>query len=173
MVKKDKWMMEVLREAEKLDLPDWMIGAGFLRNKVWDHLHNIERSVADTNDIDLIYFDIKDTELADKKLSTKMNGQLGLKWEIVNQSYTHKWHDREISYKNATEALSEWVETPTCVAVTLENGEPKIIAPHGIADLVNCIVRPSPSRKGDLNTFYERVESKRWLEKWPKLKIVL
>lgn len=34
MVKEDKWMMNVLMEADKLNLPDWMIGAGFLRNKV-------------------------------------------------------------------------------------------------------------------------------------------
>jgi len=69
--------------------------------------------------------------------------------------------------------LSEWVETPTCVAVTLEEGEPKIIAPHGIDDLVNLIVRPSPSHTGNLGIFYNRIESKKWLKKWPKLKVVL
>ena len=142
MIKEDRWMMNVLNEAEKLNLPDWMIGAGFLRNKVWDKLHNFKKEIADTNDIDLVYFDIKNTEREDKKLSKKMDGRLGLKWEIVNQSYTHKWHNREIPYENTTEALSEWVETPTCVAVTLKEGEPKIIAPYGIDDLVNLIIRP-------------------------------
>lgn len=117
LVKEDVWMMDVLHEAEKLGLSDWMIGAGFLRNKVWDKLHNIDRKVADTNDIDLVYFSIDNTEEIDMRLSLKMNGILGLKWEIVNQSYTHKWHDRDVPYKNTTEALSEWVETPTCVAV--------------------------------------------------------
>ena len=38
LIKNDEWMMSVLGEAEKLCLPDWMIGAGFLRNKVWDFL---------------------------------------------------------------------------------------------------------------------------------------
>ncbi len=56
--------------------------------------------------------------------------------------------------------------------VTLENEEPKIVAPHGIDDLVNLIVRPTPSRKGDLSIFYKRIESKKWLEKWPKLRVV-
>lgn len=59
------------------------------------------------------------------------------------------------------------------MAVTLENREPKIIAPHGIDDLVNLIIRPSPSQKGNLKIFHDRVESKKWLLKWPKLKIVL
>ena len=35
-------MMNVLNEANKLNLPDWVIGAGFLRNKVWDYLHDIK-----------------------------------------------------------------------------------------------------------------------------------
>ncbi len=173
MIKEDRWMMNVLYEADKLNLPDWMIGAGFLRNKVWDKLHNIKREIADTNDIDLVYFDEKNTEESDKKLSGKMKGVLGLSWEIVNQSYTHKWHSRKMPYKNTSDALSEWVETPTCVAVTLVDGEPKIIAPHGISDLVNLIVRPSPSHRENLGIFYTRVKSKNWLKKWPKLRVVL
>jgi len=173
MVEEDAWMMDVLREAEKLNLPDSMIGAGFLRNRVWDKLHGKKRDDADISDIDLVYFDAKDTQESDKELSQKMKGVLGADWEIVNQSYTHTWHDREISYKNTAEAISEWVETPTCVAVTLVDGQPKIIAPHGIDDLVNLIVRPVPSRRRDLKLFYHRIESKGWLKKWPKLKIVL
>lgn len=173
MVKEDKWMMSVLGEADKLNLPDWMIGAGFLRNKVWDRLHGFEREIADTSDIDLVYYNRENTEQIDRELSSKMEGVLGLRWEIVNQSYTHKWHDREIPYINSAEALSEWVETPTCVAITLLNGEPIIIAPHGIDDLVNLIVRPISSHKDNLEIFHKRVESKNWLKKWPKLRVVL
>ena len=127
LVKDDSWMPSVLQEAESLNLPDWMIGAGFLRNKVWDHLHGIKRVVADAGDIDLIYFDAENQdEDHDRALSAQMQSKLGLEWEIVNQAYTHKWHNRKDSYKNSTEALSEWVETPTCVAVTLKDDEPVI-----------------------------------------------
>lgn len=174
MVKNDEWMMSVLRHAEKLNLPDWIIGAGFLRNKVWDYLHGITREKADTNDIDLVYFD--DTHIDeenDKKLSERMKGVLGLDWEIVNQAYTHKWHNRDTPYTSTAEGLSEWVETPTCVGVTLVNEEPVIIAPHGIDDLVHLIVRPSPAQANNLEIFYKRIEAKRWLHKWPKLKVVV
>lgn len=173
MIKSDEWMMNVLTEASKLSLPDWIIGAGFLRNKVWDYLHDIKRDVADTHDIDLVYFDnVNIDEENDRKLSESMTGVLGLDWEIVNQAYTHKWHNRGIQYKDTAEGLSEWVETPTCVGVTLVNGDLKIVAPHGIDDLVNLIVRPTPSFKGNLDIFYSRIESKKWLEKWPKLRVV-
>jgi hypothetical protein len=173
MVKADEWMMSVLAKANELDLPDWVVGAGFLRNKVWDYLHGIKRVIVDTNDIDLVYFDNKVIdEEKDKRLSKSMKGVLGLDWEIVNQAYTHKWHDRDVPYTSTSEGLSEWVETATCVGVTLVDGELKIIAPHGIDDLVNLIVRPTPYRRKDLDTFYERIETKKWLEKWPKLKII-
>ncbi|MBP9836807.1 MAG: nucleotidyltransferase family protein [Candidatus Pacebacteria bacterium] len=174
LVKNDEWMMSVLKEAEKLNLPDWMIGAGFLRNKVWDYLHGFKKEISDTRDIDLIYFnDENQNEKADEELSLKMQGKLGLEWEIVNQAYTHKWHNREEPYADSSEALSEWVETATCVAVTLKNCEPEIIAPHGLSDLVGLIVRPTLSHKNNLELFHNRVQSKNWLNKWPKLKVVV
>jgi len=173
LIQSDKWMMDVLREAERLNLPEWMIGAGFLRNKVWDHLHGIKRNIADTNDIDLVYLDAeKISEESDYALSEKMSGALGLRWEIKNQAYMHTRHNHQ-PYKSTAEGISHWVETPTCVAVTLNKGEPKIIAPHGIDDLVNLIIRPTPTRTADLALFYKRIEEKEWLSKWPKLKVVV
>lgn len=171
IIKNDQWMMSVLDEANKLNLPDWAIGAGFLRNKVWDYLHDIKRTVADTSDIDLVYFNKTNIDKSyDKKISEHMKGTLGLDWEIINQAYTHKWHNRDVSYSNTAEALSEWVETATSVGVTIVNGELKIIAPHGIEDLVNLIIRPVPSYKENLEVFYKRINDKKWLKKWPKLK---
>ncbi len=34
LVRDDEWMMRVLRCADSVGLPDWWIGAGFLRNAV-------------------------------------------------------------------------------------------------------------------------------------------
>lgn len=100
--------MKVLGVAAKLNLPDWMIGVGFLRNKVWDHLHGIKREVAGTRDIDLVYFNpVNLDEEKDQNLSREMERQLGLRWEIVNQAYTHKWHHRDKQYESSEEALSE------------------------------------------------------------------
>ena len=70
LIKQDKWMMNIIQTASSLNLHDWIIGAGFVRNKVWDHLSGIEKEVVDTNDIDLVYFDPKGNDKeADKKLS--------------------------------------------------------------------------------------------------------
>ena len=59
LVKADPWMMRVLEAAESLQLADWWIGAGFLRNKVWDALENNEPKPS--KDVDLVYFNADDT----------------------------------------------------------------------------------------------------------------
>ncbi len=176
LIHEDKWMMDVLSTAEKLNLPDWLIGAGFVRNKVWDYLHGYQREKVDTNDIDLVYFDPSgNDENADKKLSEEFNIKTGLHWEIVNEAYAHKWYTiKPPPYTSCGDAVSKWPETSTCVGVKIENGELKLIAPYGIEDLVNLIVRPSQAfiDEGNVkNVVAERVKKKKWLEKWPKLKL--
>lgn len=172
LIKKDEWMMNILKKAQSLNLPDWMIGAGFVRNKVWDYLHGFENKQVLTNDIDLIYFNPSNSsEEIDEWYSRRLKGLTGVNWEVVNQARTHLWHKRP-PYKNTEEALSEWVETPTCVAVRLEREDTlTFFAPHGIVDLVNLIVRPSPNNS-DIKAYKERQKKKSWRQKWPKLKIL-
>ena len=40
IIKSDTWMLSILEAVRSLDLPDCWIGAGFVRNKVWDYKHN-------------------------------------------------------------------------------------------------------------------------------------
>ncbi len=68
LIRADPWMMRILRAAAALDLPEWMIGAGFVRNKVWDHLHGFANAEVQTADIDLIYFDPVDVRRARERL---------------------------------------------------------------------------------------------------------
>lgn len=73
LIKNDKWMMDILRIAERLNLPDWAIAAGFVRNKVWDYLHGYNNPCVDTADIDLVYYDPKgNDQKADEALSKKI-----------------------------------------------------------------------------------------------------
>ena len=59
-IQNDSWMLEILTIVKNLQLNDCWIGAGFIRNKVWDVLHAIERTKL--NDIDVIYFNADATE---------------------------------------------------------------------------------------------------------------
>lgn len=48
--------MEALSIASTLELSEWCLAAGFVRNLVWDRLHGFG-CATDLNDIDLINFD--------------------------------------------------------------------------------------------------------------------
>lgn len=172
LIQGDPWMMKVLVLAKSLNLPDWMIGAGFVRNKVWDYLHGYNNIETQNHDVDLIYFDqFNNDEEKDLELSKKLNKETGINWEIVNQAYTHKWHNRG-QYKNSTEALADWTETATCVAVSIdENNILKLHSPLGIDDLVGLVVRKN-ERCSDPGVYIRRACDKKWLTKWPKLKII-
>lgn len=155
---------------------------GFVRNKVWDHLHGYERTPL--TDIDVIYFDQKDFDEIEadsdstKKeleyqevLAQKMPNQT---WSVTNQARMHLFQKRKKPYLSSTEGLSEWVETATCVGVNLDNVDQlRLITPHGIEDLVKLLVVPTITTEERIKLFHGRIEKKKWLTKWPKLKVVI
>jgi len=183
LIQEDEWMMEILRAAESLHLPDWWIGAGFVRSKVWDYLSGYKKRTP-LPDVDLIYLDKNDFTGEENEFSTKKeesyqeklaNLNDSVKWSVTNQARMHLVHHTK-PYKSSSQALADWSETATCVGVKLEKGSLKLTAPHGIDDLVNLIVRPIPnySKKYsyDQGLFKKRVGEKKWIEKWPKLKVL-
>jgi len=174
LVRADPWMMQVLAVARSIDLPDWMIGAGFIRSKVWDHLHDMSRNQAMTADIDLIYFDPLDTsKLTEKTHDRVLTQRLDIDWSVKNQARMHVKNNRAHPFHNTLEALSEWVETPTSVAVKLdENDILRLFVPHGIDDLVNLIVRPTPAFQEKPDIYKKRLREKRWEKTWTGLRIL-
>lgn len=166
-------MMDVLRTAQGLGLPDWMIGAGFLRNRVWDFLHGYQKTTP-LNDIDLIYFDpVNCTREHDIVYENELKKLMDASWEVRNQARMHRV-DNDQPRTSAADGLSRWVETPTCVAVRLNQDDTlELIAPWGIDDLVNLVVRPTPvTAEKRMDQYRARQAKKNWKTTWPKLKIL-
>ncbi len=169
---RDAWMLSVLRRVRDLNLPDCYVGAGFFRNKAWDVLHS-RNGDGNLNDVDVAFFDSQQIEQSrDRDIESQLSSQLpNVRWEVVNQARTHIWHNRQ-PYRDTYEAIADWVETATCIGIRLSPQEElEFIAPHGTDDLLNLVVRPVPSLR-DLRIFHRRYREKRWLERWPKLKVV-
>lgn len=174
LIESDPWMMEVLRAAESLNLPDWWIGAGFLRNKVWNA---IEGSTSHSNtDVDLVYFNPNEIEPeTDWACEDRMKQEYPLAdWEVRNQARMHYKNNLK-PYTSAADGIAHWVETATCTAVKLVNGRLEFIFCHGIDDLVNLVARPIPMFQGaeSIDVFHKRVQEKKWQKKWPHLKVEL
>lgn len=181
LIEADPWMMGILRTVDELHLPDWWIGAGFVRSKVWDTLHSYSRRTP-VPDIDVIYFDPQDfsederqsesTAAEDRYQGLLKKRRADLHWSVTNQARMHLFHGHQ-PYQSSEDGLAHWVETATCVGVRLHRGKAILTAPHGIDDLVNLILRPTPGAYSDTKHFERRLTEKHWLEKWPQLKIVL
>jgi len=173
LIKKDEWMLRVLRTVEKLQLPDWWIGAGFIRNKVWDALHGYATRTP-LNDVDVIYFDPSNKEESrEKELERELQKIMpGVPWSVKNQARMNTVSNAA-PYTSSEDGLSRWPETATCIATKINrSGEVALIAPYGTADMINLIVRVSPRFGQDINIFRERYQKKNWKKLWPKLQII-
>mgnify|MGYP001575723697 CR=1 FL=1 len=181
-IQDDKWMMNILEQAKRLNLPDWWIGAGFIRSKVWDALHGYKVRTP-IPDIDVIYFDKKDfsnvetnSETTQKEIyyeSLLKSMSPNINWSVTNQARMYIYHN-DAQYKSSEEGLSKWIETATCIGVKLnKNNKLEFISPHGISDLVNLIIRPTPNTNSDYQKFMEHIKKKQWIIKWPKLKVLI
>ncbi|UOQ48987.1 nucleotidyltransferase family protein [Gracilibacillus caseinilyticus] len=171
----DKWMMEVLKAAKSLHLPDWWICAGFVRSKIWDTLHCYnERTLF--SDIDVIYFDPTNTEvLEEKKLEEKLHSIIpDLPWSVKNQARMHLKNNTS-PYSSSIDAISKFPETATALGLTLNHQDKVILtAPCGIDDVLHLEVKPTPFFKGSterMDAYRERIFNKKWDETWNQLNI--
>lgn len=174
LIRGDEWRSRVLDTAEEIGLPNWWIGAGFLRNLIWDAIEGNEPKVE--RDVDLVYFDSEHLEPEyDWKIDEKLKNEAPFaEWEVRNQARMHYVNGFE-PYSSTEEGISNWVETATCVAVRQTNGNLEYLFCHGTGDLFSLTARPIDRFKTPelLPIFYDRIEKKRWRERWPSLKIKL
>jgi hypothetical protein len=168
----DPWMLGVLRAAASVTLPDWWIGAGFVRGKVWDALHGFERRT-DLADVDLIYFDPDDRrrEREDDVEATLRDLRPDVPWSVRNQARMHLRNGDE-PYRNCEDALRFWLETATCVAVNIDAvGRLSLIAPYGLDDLFDLVVRPTFAGRRRPEEYMGRLREKNWPGQWPLLQV--
>lgn len=168
LIANDDYRMACLRVARSLELPDWYIGAGFLRNAIWDACHQYTASTP-LNDIDLVYFDSANISPSrDDKLESQARKHFSTEWEIRNQARMHEKQGNP-PYQNAAHAIAHWVEVPTCVGVRLNKDDTlTFIAPFGLAENWSCQVRMNPEVPRP-EAYHSRVKEKGWAQRWPRL----
>ena len=95
IVRDTSWLYRALVAARSLHLPEWCIGAGAVRNAVWDALHGYWVPTPPA-DIDVAYFDPGDIS---QEHDDALQGQLALlepdlPWEVTNQAGVHLWFEQ-------------------------------------------------------------------------------
>ncbi len=178
IMRQSSWFMDALQGARQLELSDWCIGAGAVRNLVWDHLHG-HTEPSFLADIDLAYFEPLESSAA---TDTELQAMLGVlaprfPWEVTNQAAVHLWFESCFGHaveplQSLHEAVASWPEFATSVAVSLDaDGALRIIAPHGLDDLFDMRVQRNPARVSE-QTYRQRIEQKRYQERWPLVTVI-
>lgn len=172
ILRSDPWSMQVLRAVDALCLPDWAVGAGFVRALVWDHLSGQARTGLD--DVDVLYFDKTDCSTEREKILEQqlLDDMPDVPWSVKNQARMHV-RNRTEPYRSTEDAMRYWLETPTAVAVRLRANEGiTVLAPYGLQDLFSMVIRPTPQARSRMDQFEARIAGKPWLEIWPEIQVV-
>lgn len=178
IVTSSPWFMAVLRAVRELDLPSWCVGAGAVRNLVWDYLHGYQ-DAATVTDVDVAYFDSADLSASrDEQLEAQLVKNLAdIPWEVTNQAAVHLWFEGYFGHSvrplnSLEEAVASWPEYATAVGIRLESDDRlTVIAPYGLTDLFEMVVRRNPVRVS-LGVYQRRILTKRYTERWPRVVVI-
>ncbi len=172
-------LMQVMETARTLDLPDWLIFSGAVYQPVWNHLTGRPADYG-LKDYDLGYFDPADTsyegeDAVIRLVASAFDEPLSSMVEVRNQARVHLWFEgkfREpyVPLPNSAEALTRFVAPAFAVGARLEtDGAMTIVAPFGLDDLFDMVLRPNPSRPRAAG-WAKTVASA--LARWPELRVV-
>ena len=172
------WFMAALKAVRDLELPSWCIGAGAVRNLVWDALHDYS-TPSRLPDVDVAYFDASDVgREAQAQLQRRLHDAMPeIPWEVTNQAAVHLWFEAHFGHAveplaSLPEAVASWPEYATAIGLWLNRDDSiEVIAPHGLDDLFNCVVRRNPAR-ASMETYRQRVAQKNYALRWPRVTVV-
>jgi len=145
IIKHNSQLMNILSFIRVYNHLNIYVGAGLIRNIVWGYLHNIEVCIM-SSDIDLVYFDkddqyFKQYQNFEKILVSQFSE---FQWDLTNQANVHQWY---VQYFHVD------------------------IAPFGLTDLLNMIIRWNPTLIS-YEYYKSRVREKRYAEQWPRVTIL-
>jgi len=169
-------LMQVLRIARDLDLPDWLIFSGAVYQRVLNQLTGRDLDYG-VKDYDLAYFDPDTSYEAEdvviRRVAEAFRPPLRDLVEVRNQARVHLWFESKFgeAYPPLTctaDALERFTSATFSVGVRLDaKDQLTVAAPFGLEDLFALRLRPNPSRR--TNGFERTARSA--IARWPELTI--
>jgi hypothetical protein len=135
----------VLPAIAQLDLPNWWLAGGAVRNTVWRSLFGQECDLF-IKDFDIAFFDEtgnREQELfAKSTLKTQFPEQ---EFDVKNQASFGNWRAGNMIFNSTEDGIINWLHTATAVGVRMtKQGEWQFFTPYGLDDLFKGIIRPTP-----------------------------
>ncbi len=158
---------QILDSISVVEFENLFLTGGILRNLVWNYLHGFDENYC-LEDCDIIFYNpiilSKDYENKIQKILENYNPSI--KWSVKNQARMHLRNGHS-QYLSIFDALSAFPETCSAVAIGFNWN---IIAPYGLIDLLNFRVKPTLfCINNEYDVYLNRLNSKKWIEKWPCL----
>ncbi|WP_239163495.1 nucleotidyltransferase family protein [Paractinoplanes rishiriensis] len=170
-------VLEVVREA---DIPDAWVGAGVLRDLVWDQVYGWGFVPGRVRDVDIAYFDLGDLSAGN---DDSVTGDLyrrwpEVPWEAKNQAAVHTWYPDRFgggpvpALTSIHDAVRTWPETATAVAARLRPHDAiEICAPFGVDDLLDGVWRRNPRRVSAAQSL-ARLARQQPQRRWPSVSVI-
>jgi hypothetical protein len=160
----------VLPAIAHLNLPDWWLAGGAVRNTVWRSIFGSECELF-IKDFDIAFFDLvgnRDQELVAK---ATLNHQFPeYEFDVKNQASFERWRTGKQTFSSTEDGITNWLHTATAVGVKINaQGEWQFFTPYGLDDLFAGVVRPTPIH---INNPEAEKKALGFLQKCPCLKLV-
>ena len=180
LIRSNEWLLRVLTAVREEQLPGAWVGAGVLRDLVWDERYGSGFSPDRVNDVDVAFFDPHDLSRGNDERATQRLGRRlpDVPWEARNQAAVHTWYPARFGgdpvepFTSTHHALTTWPETATAVAVRLGPDDTiEIDAPFGLDDLLDGVWRRNP-RRVSLEQSRARLERHQPRTRWPGVTVI-
>ena len=173
------WLQHLLRIVAALSLPDCWIGAGAVRDLVWDMRFGSGFDPDRIADVDVVFFDPLDLSARlEHDIERRLRDQEpSVDWDVKNQARVHLWYEARFGQPaepltSTTDGVATWPETATAVAVRLrEDGALDVAAPFGLDDLLDGVWRANFVRVTEAE-YRARLERKQPHVRWPGVVVV-
>jgi uncharacterized protein len=150
----EPWFMDVLEVVAEVDPPDWFVGAGAVRDLVWDVRFGGGFEPARVKDVDVAFFDPHDlTSGRDAEVELALSTRRPeVTWDAKNQAAVHRWYPERYGLevaplRSTAEGIGTWPEPCTCVGARLEaDGALMVVAPLGLDELLDGTWSRNPVR---------------------------
>lgn len=182
------WLSDVLGVVDEVGtaagLACW-VGAGAVRDTLWDAWYgpvpDIDPALLDGShvaDVDVVFFDgERDAPAVETRLERTLTARRpAVRWDVTNQAGVHRWYERRFGLavaplRSLAEGIGTWPETATAVAVRRTAGSTlEVIAPLGLGDLLDGIIRRNPRRVTE-HEYRRRLVRKRPANRWPAVRV--
>jgi uncharacterized protein len=168
----------VLDAVEASGVPDAWVGAGVIRDVVWDAKFGAGFDPALVKDVDVVFFDAGDLS---RELDAAAEERLralrpDATWDAKNQAAVHTWFARRFGtevepFFSVADGVASWPDTATAIAVRKRGEAIELIAPLGLDDLLDGVWRRNPARV-TLDEWERRVSRKAPAERWPGVRVI-